>query len=317
MRLPVYERCQVPRKADAHLLGRILRGVGTRNYAETAALTPEVFGLSASTVSRRFIRASAAKLEQLMERDLSTYDFVGMFLDGKAFGDDEMVIAIGVTIEGKKVVLGMVQTASENAAVCKEFFESLRARGFRWDEGILVVVDGSKGFFRAVRDVFGSRAVIQRCRWHKIENVVKYLPVSRRAEIRRKLQAAYRHTSYEKAKAALKRLRSELALMNQSAAKSLDEGLEETLTLHRLGLAEELRLSFASANVMESIQAGIGRLTDHVDRYRTSEQKHRWVGTALLEMEPRWRKVRGLKHLLNLRAAIQRELGINKRQAAA
>jgi transposase-like protein len=317
VRLPVYDMCQKPRGADGHLLGRLLRGLGCRNYEATAALVPEVFGLSASTVSRRFIRASGAKLASLLQRDLSSEDLVAMFLDGKSFGDDEMVIAIGVTLSGKKVVLGMVQTGSENASVCREFLESLTERGLRSDEGLLVVVDGAKGFHRAVRDVFGGTAVIQRCRWHKLENVLKYLPVSKRAPMRRKLQSAYAQPTYEKAKAALKRFRNELALMNQSAAKSLDEGLEETLTLHRLGLAEELRLSFSTTNVIESIQAQLGRLTDHVDRFRTSDQKHRWVGTALLEIEPRLRKVRGMKHLPMLRAALQRELGINRRQTAA
>jgi len=313
----VYERLQEPRGGDTQLMGRVLRGLGCRNYQETAALVPEVFGLSASTVSRRFIRASAAKLEALMERDLSGHDLTALFLDGKSFGDDEMVIAIGVTIQGKKVVLGMVQTASENTAVCRAFLKSLVERGLQFDEGLLVVVDGAKGFHRAVREVFGRAAVIQRCRWHKRENVLKYLPESKRPAMRRKLQAAWQQPTYEQAKAALKRTRSELALMNQSAAKSLDEGLEETLTLHRLGLAEELRLSFATTNVIESVQAHVGRLTDHVDHYRNSEQKQRWVATALLEIEPRLRRVRGMKHLPTLRAAIQREMGITKRQAAA
>lgn len=317
VRLPVYERLQAPRGGDAQLIGRVLRGLGCRNYRETAALVPEVFGLSASTVSRRFIRASAAKLQALMERDLSGQDLVAVFLDGKSFGEDEMVIAIGVTLEGQKVMLGMVQTGSENTSVCRAFLKSLVARGLRYEQGLLVVVDGAKGFHRGVREVFGRAAVIQRCRWHKRENVLKYLPESKRPAMRRKLQAAWQQPSYEQAKAALMRTRSELALMNQSAARSLDEGLEETLTLHRLGLAEELRLSFATTNVIESVQAHVGRLTDHVDRYRNSEQKQRWVATALLEIEPRLRRVRGMKHLPTLRAAIQREMGITKRQAAA
>jgi transposase-like protein len=317
VRLPVYERLQEPRGGDAQLMGRVLRGLGCRNYRETAALVPEVFGLSASTVSRRFIRASAAKLQALMERDLSGQDLVALFLDGKSFGEDEMVLAIGVTLEGQKVMLGMVQTGSENTSVCRAFLKSLVARGLRYEQGLLVVVDGAKGFHRGVREVFGRAAVIQRCRWHKRENVLKYLPESKRPAMRRKLQAAWQQPSYEQAKAALKRTRSELALMNQSAARSLDEGLEETLTLHRLGLAEELRLSFATTNVIESVQAHVGRLTDHVDHYRNSEQKQRWVATALLEIEPRLRRVRGMKHLPTLRAAIQREMGITKRRAAA
>lgn len=317
VRLAAYEQLRSPRGGDAQLLARVLRGIGCRNYQETAALVPEVFGLSASTVSRRFIRASAAKLQALMERDLSGHDLVALFLDGKSFGDDELVIAIGVTLAGTKVVLGMVQTASENTKVCRAFLKSLVERGLRFAQGLLCVLDGAKGFHGAVRAVFGNAAVIQRCRWHKRENVLAYLPESRRPALRRKLQAAYEEPTYDQAKTRLKRVRSELALLNQSAARSLDEGLEETLTLHRLGLAEELRLSFATTNAIESIQAHIGRLTDHVDHYRNSEQKQRWVGTALLEIEPRLRRVRGMKHLPMLREALQREIGITKRQAAA
>lgn len=313
VRLPVYERLQEPRGSDGHLMGRILRGLGCRNYGETAALVPEVFGVSSSTVSRRFVRASARKLQALLERDLSRYDLVAVFLDGKAFGDDEMVIAVGVTLSGEKVLLGLVQTASENTAVCREFLDSLVERGLRFEQGLLFVLDGAKGFSAAVRSRFAGTAVIQRCRWHKRENVLKYLPDSRRGAMRRKLQAAYEQPTYEKARAALKKVRSELALMNQSAAKSLDEGFEETLTLHRLGLAKELGLSFATTNVIESIQAHIGRLTDHVDRYRNSEQKQRWVGAALMEIEPRLRRVRGKSHLPALRGAIQGELGITKK----
>jgi putative transposase len=317
VRLPSYERLQTPHRADAHLMGRLLRGLGCRNYEQTSALVPEVFGLSSSSVSRRFMRASSARLQELMERDLSGHDFVALFMDGKSFGDDEMVIAVGVTLEGKKVMLGMVQTASENAAVCKQFLKSLVKRGLSFKEGLLLVVDGAKGFHRAAREVFGRSAVIQRCRWHKLENILSYLPQTKRAAVRRKLQAAYGQPTYTQAKGALKRARSELALMNRSAAESLDEGLEETLTLHRLGLAEELRLSFTSTNVIESIHAHVGRLTDHVDHYRNSDQKHRWVGTALIEIEPRLRRVRGCSHLASLRVALQREIGEVKRQAAA
>jgi transposase-like protein len=317
VRLPLYERLQEPQASDGQLLGRLLRGLGCRNYAETAALVPEVFGLSASTVSRRFIRASSRKLQELMERDLSEYDLVALFLDGKAFAEDEIVIAVGVTLTGDKVILGLIQAASENAAVCRDFLRSLVARGMRFDQGLLCVVDGAKGLHRAVETVFAGCVVIQRCRWHKRENVLEYLPVSHRPAMRRKLQAAYQQPTYEKAKVALKRVRSELALMNQSAARSLDEGLEETLTLHRLGLAKELGISFSTTNVIESILSHVGRLTDHVDRYRNSDQKQRWVGTALTTIEPRLRRVKGKHHLRALRDAVQRELNISKRQAVA
>jgi len=317
VRLELYDRLQGPRGADAQLLQRILRGLGCRNYRESAALVPEAFGMSASTVSRRFIRATERKLRELTERDLSGYDFVALFLDGKSFGDDEMVIAVGVTLTGEKVLLGLVQTASENAGVCRDFLRSQVERGFRYESGLLVVVDGAKGFHKAVREVFEGWGVIQRCRWHKRENVLQYLAQSKRAAMRRKIQAAYQEPEYAKAKASLQRIGKELKLQNASAAASLAEGLEETLTLHRLGLASELALSFSTTNIIESIQAHVGRLTDHVDHFRNSDQKHRWIGTALLEIEPRLRRVRGRHHLKALREALQRELGIKKRQAAA
>ena len=317
VRLELYDRLQEPRGADAQLLQRILRGLGCRNYRESATLVPEAFGMSASTVSRRFIRATERKLRELTERDLSGYDFVALFLDGKSFGDDEMVIAVGVTLTGEKVLLGMVQTASENAGVCRDFLRSLVARGFRYASGLLVVVDGAKGFHKAVREIFEGWVVIQRCRWHKRENVLQYLAQSKRAAMRRKIQTAYQEPEYAKAKASLQRIGKELKLQNASAAASLAEGLEETLTLHRLGLASELALSFSTTNIIESIQAHVGRLTDHVDHFRNSDQKHRWIGTALLEIEPRLRRVRGRHHLKALREALQRELGIKKRQAAA
>lgn len=317
VRLEAYERLQEPRGADGQLMRRILRGLGCRNYQETAALVPEVFGLSSSTVSRRFIKATGKKLKELMERDLSGHDFVALFLDGKAFGDDEMVIAVGVTLSGEKILLGMVQTASENAAVCRDFLKSLVARGLQYKEGLLCVLDGAKGFHKAVRSVFEGFALIQRCRWHKRENVLKYLAQSRRASMRRKIQAAYQEPDYRKAKASLGRISSELKLQNESAAASLAEGLEETLTLHRLGLAAELALSFSTTNVIESIQAHVGRLTDHVDHFRNSNQKHRWIGTALLEIEPKLRRVKGCRHLKSLREAIQKELGIKKSQRKA
>src|SRR5258706_2462616 len=162
VRLELYDRLQEPRGADAQLLQRILRGLGCRNYRESATLVPEAFGMSASTVSRRFIRATERKLRELTERDLSGYDCVALFLDGKSFGDDEMVIAVGVTLTGEKVLLGMVQTASENAGVCRDFLRSMVARGFRYASGLLVAVDGAKGFHKAVREIFEGWGVIQR-----------------------------------------------------------------------------------------------------------------------------------------------------------
>ena len=302
--LATYQALRSPRRADDAALRRILKGLSCRDYESCVDPVAETFGLAPSSLSRRFKRASAAKLQALQERDLSSYDVVALFLDGKTFADDEMVIALGVTLDGQKVVLGFVQTATENERVCSAFLRSLVERGLKFDQGLLCVIDGAKGLRAAVKRVFGTKAPVQRCQWHKRENVLGYLPVSKQAPFRRKLQAAYDQPTYAQAKAALKKIRAELALVNQSAAASLDEGLEETLTLHRLGLAKVLGRSFRTTNCIENVNALLGQRTDKVDRWRNSDQKQRWLATALLDIEPRLRRVHGHQHLGRLREAM-------------
>jgi transposase-like protein len=303
--LRTYQQLQHPRAADQGVLQRILTGVTCREYERCAEAVPQAFGLSASTVSRRFIRASAQKLQALNERPLKGYDFVALFLDGKTFADDTMVIALGVTLQGEKVVLGFVQTSTENAKVCTEFLEGLKARGLRDADGLLVILDGGKGLHAGVDKAFGRAAVLQRCQWHKRENVLAYLAGTQHAVMRRKLQAAYGQPTYEQAKTALKKIRSELAEINLSAVASLDEGFEETLTLHRLGLFAELGVSFKTTNCLESINALIEQRTGKIDYWKNSDQKQRWLASALLDIEPRLRRVRGHKHLPALRRALQ------------
>ena len=303
--LSSYQQLRQPRRAEEAAVRKILKGLSCRDYEACVEPVAETFGLTASSLSRRFKRASARKLAELQERDLSRYDLVGLFLDGKTFGDDAMVIALGVTLSGEKVVLGFVQTATENEAVCTAFLRSLIERGLQYDHGLLVVLDGAKGLRKAVNKVFGKKAAVQRCQWHKRENVLGYLATGLKPVFKRKIQAAYEKPTYAAAKAALKRIRAELAEVNASAAASLDEGLEETLTLHRLELFKELGRSFKTTNCIENLNALIGQRTDKVDCWRNADQKHRWLATTLLDIEPRLRKVSGYEHLPRLRAALE------------
>ena len=243
-----------------------------------------------------------------MERDLSGYDFAVLFIDGKSFAEDEIIIALGVTIEGEKVVLGFVQSGTENERVIKDFLNSLMDRGLNIDQGLLCVIDGSKGLHSGIRKVFRDKAFIQRCQWHKRENVVSYLPKGMQQIWRRKLQKAYEKPTYEEAKAELKRLHNELMLINRSAAASVEEGLEETLTLHRLGLFTQLGISLKTTNCIESVMSRVEAYTGKVDYWRNSSQKHRWVATALLEVETRLRKIKGYRWLPLLRAAMKQRL---------
>lgn len=296
---------------------RILHGLSCRRYEECAEAVPEAFGLSGSTVSRRFIRASVKALKGLCERRLEGYEFLVLILDGKTFGADEMVLVMGGTVQGEKVLLGFIQTGTENERVCREMLEGLLERGFKVEQGFLCVMDGSRGLRKAVYEVFENKVLIQRCQWHKRENVVSYLPKAMQVSMRRKLQEAYQETVYEKAKEKLLKIRKELQLINRSAVNSLDEGLEETLTLHRLGLFQELGISFKTTNCIESLMALIGQKTNKVDYWKNSDQKHRWLAAALLDIEPRLRKVKGYRYLGRLRIAIQGEIEklTNKQEA--
>jgi transposase-like protein len=234
--LTTYAGLQDARRADDAALRKVLKGLSCRDYASCVDPVAQTFGLSASSLSRRFKRASAKKLQELSERDLGKYDIVGLFLDSKTFGDDEMVIALGVTLKGEKVVLGFVQTATENELVCTQFLRSLVERGLDVSQGLLCVIDGSKGLRKAVDKVFAGKAAVQRCHWHKRENVVRYLPVGRQAEFRSAEggQNGYPQPTDEKAKAVRRRrMRAELATIHQSAMGSLEEGFEETLIRRR------------------------------------------------------------------------------------
>ena len=306
--LPTYQALGDPRAADAGLFRKVLHGLSCRRYEACAEAVPEAFGLSASSVSRRFMRASARQLRKLSERRLEQDEVVVLALDGKTFADDSMVLALGVTRQGEKKILGFVQTATENEPVCAAFLRDLVTRGLRTDQGLLCVIDGAKGLRKAIQTVFGRQAVVQRCQWHKRENVVRYLPKGQQAPWRRRVQQAYERPTYTDARAALLRLRQELRTINLSAVASLDEGLEETLTLHRLGLFGTLGRSLKTTNCLESLNAQLGQLTDKVDRWRTSDQKHRWVASAVLAIEPRLRRIKGYRHLTQLHEALQRDI---------
>ncbi len=293
------------------LLRRVLYGISCRNYEAAAEAIPGAIGLSGSTVSRGFIQASAAHLRELQERDLSREDVVAVVLDGKTFADATMVIALGITLAGEKRFLGFVETDTENKRVLTLFLRSLVERGLDLSQGMLVILDGGKGLRAAVRKAFRHRALVQRCQWHKRENVVSHLAKNEQAAWRQRLQRAYNRPNYDEALGALETLLGELDERNQSAAGSLAEGLDETLTLHRLGVYGVLGRSFKTTNCLESVNALVEERCAKVDHWQTSSQRHRWLATALLDIEPRLRKVMGYRHLSTLRAALKRELKID------
>ncbi len=309
--LSAYHHLQVPRRMDEGLLLRMIKGIATRSYKACAQAIPEAFGLSSSTVSRRFIKASAEKLRQFQERSLSQYDLVALFIDGKTFADQEMLIALGVTIQGEKIPIGFVQAATENERVCRQFIQSLIDRGLAYHKGLLCLIDGSKGLYAALTKALSGYVAIQRCQWHKRENVISYLPKGAQEDVKKELQKAYDMPTYHQAKAALNALRPALALMNESALSSLEEGIEETLTLHRLGLMRDLKQSFRTTNCIESLNSMVAQRTRNVKRWTNSNQRARWLATALLDIQPRLRRVKGYRSLPRLRRALLKDLKID------
>ncbi len=308
VRLQSYGEMHRGGELDELLFRRVLYGISCRNYERAAEESPGAIGLSSSSVSRQFVEASAAKLREFQERDLSDLDLVVLFLDGKTFADDEMVIALGVTLSGEKQMLGFVQTETENERVVAQFLRSLLDRGLDTSSGLLVVIDGSKGLRSAIRKVLRRRAVVQRCQWHKRENVVSHLPRKEQSSWRGRLQRAYGRPTYEEAKRELLKIRDELAEINESAVRSLDEGFEETLTLHRLGLFAKIGRSLKTTNILESVNSQAEERCGRVDHWQNSKQKQRWLAAALVDIEPRLQRLVGYRHLPTLRGAIMKDL---------
>ena len=242
-------------KLDEGLLKRVLYGISCRNYEAAAAAVPGTIGLSRSMVSRSCTDASAKQLKGLQEHDLRELDIVAVFLAGKTVADMTMGVASGITLTGENHVLGFVEPGMENEQVLTPFLQELGERGLTSSQGLLVIIDGGKGLRAAVRHAVGHSALVQRCQWHKRENVVSYLPKGDQATWRRRLQRAYQRPTYAEARAPLMHLQTELEDRNQSAARSLAEGREDTLTSHRLGVFALVGLSFKTTNCRESINA--------------------------------------------------------------
>jgi transposase-like protein len=283
----------------------LIRGISMRDYAHTAKEFANDYGLSKTGADAKFIREADEKLRQLLERDLSGLDITAIFMDGKGFADTMIIAAIGVCSDGKKVTLGIWQGTTENTVVCQGLLKDLIRRGLNASKVCLFVIDGGKGLRSAIKAIFGNNAFIQRCIEHKKRNVKEHLPDDIQPEYQRKLKAAYNMTEYVDAKRALCNCIHDLERINPSAARSLEEGLEETLTLHRLRLPDVMRKSLRTTNCIESAFSQVAYRTDRVKRWRNGIQVQRWAGCALLLAEERWHKVSGWRLLEKLRTSME------------
>ena len=302
--LETYTRLKHDGRRQRAVREGIVAGLTSRNYPRAVQSVLDGYGIQKSSVSREFVQASAAQLKKLCEKNLTELDLVAILVDGIHFGKQVLVVALGIDSGGKKHVLGLWQGATENTAVVKDLLEDLVTRGLSTERRYLFVIDGAKALRAAIERVFGERAEVQRCQLHKRRNVAEYLPKGTQSDYDRRIRNAYAMTGYAEAKAELQKIFRQLERVNPSAARSLEEGLEETLTVHRLGVGELLRRSLANTNPIESCLSTVERVARNVKRWHAGDQALRWTATGLLEAERKFRKVKGFREL----PALQRKL---------
>jgi len=318
--LTSYERFQDEDRRTQAVFSRLVAGVSNRQYASTVEEFGQGYGISKSVISRKTVEATSEQLRTLCERDLAELDIRVLVIDGVHVDETVQIVVLGVETSGKKHVLGFRQGATENSQVCTELFEDLKERGLHSDRPTLVIIDGSKALRSAVDRFFGKRAAIQRCQFHKCSNVLSHLPDRYHSEYSRKIYSAYSMTSYEDAKRELVIMIGQLQKINESAARSLEEGLEETLTVHRLQLPAILRKSFSTSNLIESTFSQGATVMKNVKRWSNNNQIQRWVATSLLQAEKKFRRVRGYKSMGVLVPALELytiEKGIDTMQEVA
>ena len=291
---------------SAAALERMLAGLSTRRYP--AGLEPmgdvEPLATSKSAISRRFVQGTEQKLAELFGRDLSQLDLLAIFIDGVLIAEHCVVVALGVDAEGRKHPLGLWEGSTENKTVCNALLGNLIERGLDPEQPRLFVIDGGKAIRAAITATFGKHGIIQRCRAHKRRNVLDHLPQSERAFIGRKLDQAWKEPNAERAEAQLRALAKHLEVKHPGAAASLLEGLEETLTVTRLGLSPTLLRTFKSTNPVESM-ISIGRtVAGNVKRWRDGKMVLRWTAAGLLEAEKQFRRVNGYREMAILRRAL-------------
>jgi transposase-like protein len=296
-RLGSYELFQRSGPLQHGVWDKMMRGLSTRNYGAVVKEFSNAYGIEKSAVSENFIEASREKVKQLMERPLGELPLCALLIDGTPFKDRQMIVALGIGCDGRKTVLGIREGATENATVVGALLSELADRGLDFSTPRLYILDGSKALHAAVRRHAGEAAFIQRCQVHKKRNVVDHLPDEHKAEVKKKMQNAYAMADYQDAKRALERLHRELMDLNPSAARSLEEGMEETLTVHRLRVPDQLRRTLASTNVIESAFSIVETVCRNVKRWRDGDHIERWVGSGLLVAERQFRKVIGHRQI--------------------
>ncbi|MGI6128879.1 MAG: IS256 family transposase [bacterium] len=307
--IPSYEAFANDNELLEAALNRMLYGMSSRDYRhgiENYNGVAKTSGTSKSAISQRFIKASAKEAGKVLSRRFDDETFPVLMIDGIGFGDYTAIVAMGVTGEGHKIVMGLRIGSTENAQVCRDLLVDLVDRGLRYEDGLLAVIDGSKALRKALKDVFGQKVIIQRCQVHKMRNVLDYLPKHKRDWVKRKLMKAWTSETAEEATRQLRSLATNLQTQYPDAAASLREGLEETVTILRLSVPGLLRRSFRSTNIIESAFSMVAKNIKNVKNWKNGTMVQRWACSALLDAESRANRIRGYRSIGILILEIQR-----------
>ena len=313
--IPAYQAMQKDGKLGGRMLEILLRGVSTRQYRAVLPEMAETVGVSRSSVSREATEASEKELQRLCERRFDNVELLIIYLDGVIFGEHHVLVAVGVDTEGRKQVLGVAEGASENQVVARGLLQDLVRRGVNPSRRRLFVIDGSKALRAAIDAVFGGEHPVQRCRHHKLENVMGYLPEHLKDQVKAAMRGAFRLSATE-GMARLEKQAQWLEREYPSAAASLQEGLAEMFTVNRLGLSPSLARCLVSTNVIESPHSGVRLRTRRVCRWREGKMVLRWAAAALLMTEQSFRKIMGYRDLWMLKAALDQNAVLVQQEVA-
>lgn len=314
--LSTFQAFRNPRGMRNSIMKNMVLGISSRNYEETVEGFVKGYGVKKSSVSRHFVKASAEQMREFLERDLYGLDLVAIFIDGIEFKGHLLVVALGLDKGGRKHVMGLWQGATENATICTSLLEDMARRGLNMGRDYLFVLDGSKALRSAVAKMFSANVTVQRCQQHKRRNVLDHLPKEHQHAIDARISAAYNMASYEDASKSLELTVKYLNRLNPSAAASLKEGLEETLTVHKLGVTGFLRKTLQTTNPIESCFSVTRTITARVKRWRGNDMVQRWAVASLLRAEKKFKRVKGYKEIPKLIAVLQQK-SIDGKEVAA
>ena len=307
VKIPAYDALRDDPSVSERMLGALLRGVSTREYKEVLPQMAATVGVSRSSISRQAIEASAEQLKLLQERRWDEIEILVIYIDGQRFASHHILSAVGVDVQGKKHVLGIESGATENAAAVKRLLTQLRDHGLPTNRKYLFVIDGAKALRAGIEEVFGTEQAVQRCRNHKVRNVMDELPEDQQGQALNLMRAAWKVKTAEEGEKRLEQLARFLERDYESAARSLREGLAEMFTLQRLQIPASLHKCLATTNIIESPQGGVQRRTDNVTRWRDAGMVQRWVASAWLLTEKHFRRIDGHSDLWALAAILGRE----------